>query len=533
MTLLSQTLTVFTLLTCALAAQNKPAEGLPPLIDRELLFGNPEISGAQISPDGKFLAFIKPYKDTRNVWVKKPRAVHRRAPARPPKPSGPSPASSGARRQVRRLREGQRRRRKLQPVYAVDPAASAGRRRRRPALPRPHRAQGRPGAALSPRPRATRMSTSASTTATRPGTTSTGRNLHRRADAGPQEHRDRIAGLDLRRAGPAAAGDAPTTTATRRPAARGRRRLHQGSTPATSSRPAARSASTRTASASTGEPTRARSTCYRAAVLFDVATGKMEIVESDPLKRVDFGGASFSEVTDELAMTSYTDETHAALLQGQDLRSRLQVAAIEAAGQGDRPRLAHARTSSCGWSPRQRHRARRDLPVRPQERRRSRCSTASARSCRANALSPMTGHPLQVIRRPGDSRLTSRCPRAAGEEPAAHRGPARRSVGARRWGYNPMAQFLANRGYAVLMPNFRGSTGYGKKFLNAGNGEWGGEDAGRPHLGRQVPGRRGHRRSEARRHPGRFLRRLRDAGRVWRSRRTCTARPSTSSARRT
>src|SRR3954453_2032724 len=48
------------------------AQGLPPLIDRELLFGNPEISGAQISPDGKFLAFIKPYKDTRKRWVKKP-----------------------------------------------------------------------------------------------------------------------------------------------------------------------------------------------------------------------------------------------------------------------------------------------------------------------------------------------------------------------------------------------------------------------------------------------------------------------------
>ena len=32
---------------------------------------------------------------------------------------------------------------------------------------------------------------------------------------------------------------------------------------------------------------------------------------------------------------------------------------------------------------------------------------------------------------------------------------------------------LSNRGYAVLQPNFRGSTGYGKKFLNAGNGEWG------------------------------------------------------------
>jgi hypothetical protein len=53
-------------------APGTPAQdGLPPLIDRELFFGNPEISGAQISPDGQFIAFIKPYKDTRNVWVKK------------------------------------------------------------------------------------------------------------------------------------------------------------------------------------------------------------------------------------------------------------------------------------------------------------------------------------------------------------------------------------------------------------------------------------------------------------------------------
>jgi dipeptidyl aminopeptidase/acylaminoacyl peptidase len=41
------------------------------------------------------------------------------------------------------------------------------------------------------------------------------------------------------------------------------------------------------------------------------------------------------------------------------------------------------------------------------------------------------------------------------------------------FGYNSFAQFLANRGYAVLQPNFRGSTGYGKAYLNAGNGEWG------------------------------------------------------------
>jgi len=43
------------------------------------------------------------------------------------------------------------------------------------------------------------------------------------------------------------------------------------------------------------------------------------------------------------------------------------------------------------------------------------------------------------------------------------------------WGYDPEAQFLANRGYAVLQVNFRGSTGYGKAFLHAGDREWGGK----------------------------------------------------------
>jgi len=40
------------------------------------------------------------------------------------------------------------------------------------------------------------------------------------------------------------------------------------------------------------------------------------------------------------------------------------------------------------------------------------------------------------------------------------------------WGYNPYHQWLANRGYAVLSPNFRGSTGFGKNFVNAGDREW-------------------------------------------------------------
>lgn len=52
-----------------------------------------------------------------------------------------------------------------------------------------------------------------------------------------------------------------------------------------------------------------------------------------------------------------------------------------------------------------------------------------------------------------------------------HGGPWARDM----WGYDPEAQWLANRGYAVLQVNFRGSTGYGKTFLNAGNREWAGK----------------------------------------------------------
>lgn len=52
-----------------------------------------------------------------------------------------------------------------------------------------------------------------------------------------------------------------------------------------------------------------------------------------------------------------------------------------------------------------------------------------------------------------------------------HGGPWARDS----WGLDPEAQWLANRGYAVLQVNFRGSTGFGKKFLNAANKEWAGK----------------------------------------------------------
>jgi dipeptidyl aminopeptidase/acylaminoacyl peptidase len=50
-----------------------------------------------------------------------------------------------------------------------------------------------------------------------------------------------------------------------------------------------------------------------------------------------------------------------------------------------------------------------------------------------------------------------------------HGGPWARDA----WGYNSVHQWMANRGYAALSVNYRGSTGYGKDFINAANGEWG------------------------------------------------------------
>ena len=70
---------------------------------------------------------------------------------------------------------------------------------------------------------------------------------------------------------------------------------------------------------------------------------------------------------------------------------------------------------------------------------------------------------------------TSRCRRAwqAKKLPLIvhpHGGPWFRDS----WGFNPEVQFLASRGYAVLQMNFRGSTGYGRKFWEASFKEWGG-----------------------------------------------------------
>ncbi len=91
------------------------------------------------------------------------------------------------------------------------------------------------------------------------------------------------------------------------------------------------------------------------------------------------------------------------------------------------------------------------------------------------SLSPM--QPISFTARDGmtlHGYLTLPKEKEAKDLPAilfVHGGPWARD----NWGCHPVVQWLANRGYAVLQVNFRGSVGYGKDYLNAGNREWGGK----------------------------------------------------------
>ena len=68
---LSLSIFLFLILVSNIKAQNMTEETATPILDRELFFGNPEISGGQLSPDGKWISFMKEYEGIMNIWVKK------------------------------------------------------------------------------------------------------------------------------------------------------------------------------------------------------------------------------------------------------------------------------------------------------------------------------------------------------------------------------------------------------------------------------------------------------------------------------
>ena len=206
--------------------------------------------------------------------------------------------------------------------------------------------------------------------------------------------------------------------------------------------------------------------------LLDVETGKLEKVEGDPLGKVDFGGANFSDVSDELIATSYEDSRTRIYWKDKAFEKdynniKKKVGDREISMQSsttDETKFIVATFSDVDpgtvWLY---DRKSGDLSKLYEVR----------EKLDRKALAPMTS----ITYKSSDgleipAYLTLPKGVKAKNLPLVifpHGGPWARDS----WGYNTFAQLLANRGYAVLSPNFRGSTGYGKKFLNAGNNEWG------------------------------------------------------------
>ncbi len=209
-------------------------------------------------------------------------------------------------------------------------------------------------------------------------------------------------------------------------------------------------------------------------VLFNPDTKQEELVESDPQNEVDFGSAIFSEKTDELVGTTYVGDRRRTYFRDksyeadyQQITSKLPNREITIAGgtEDDRKWMIVA---SGDTEPGERYIFDRDaksltMLYRVFEKlpRQHLASMKPIRYKSSDGLE-IPGY-LMLPKGPAPKNLPLLV--------IPHGGPWGRDT----FGYNSLGQFFANRGYAVLMPNFRASTGYGKKFLNAGNNEWGGK----------------------------------------------------------
>jgi dipeptidyl aminopeptidase/acylaminoacyl peptidase len=443
----------------------------PPLIDRELFFGDPEIAGAQISPDGSFIAFIKPFKGTRNVWVKKTADPFTNAKPITADTKRPIPAYFWSRDGKYILFVQDKAGDENYNVYAVNPADA------------PASGQDVPAARNLTDLKGVRAS----------------------IFAVPRSEPDAIyVGLNDR--------DHAWHDLYKVKISNGERTLIRKNTERITAfvfdlkdqlRMATRSAEngdtevlrvdadkfTKVYSCGVFEqcgPVRYHKDGERVYFttnkgsdldlirleLFNPTTGKEELVESDPLKRVDFGNASFSEVSDELIATSYDDERERIYWKDKsfeadykNLQKQLPGKEINfgSSTKDEKLFLISANADTDPGSTYLYDRTTKKLTLQYQIR---------------EKLDRSYLAPMKAVKYPSSDGLAIPAyltlPKGVEAKNlpviiVPHGGPWGRDS----WGYNAFSQFLANRGYAVLQPNFRASTGYGKKFLDAGNKQWG------------------------------------------------------------
>lgn len=446
---------------------------LPPLLDRELFFDNPEISGGQLSPDGKFISFVKPYNGVMNIWVKtleepfaaaRPLTADKQRPVRSyfwsrdgkyilyvqdkggdenfniyavnPAEKAPAGAEVPENRDLTNLKGV---RVQIYSVPKTDPdAIYIGLNDRDPAWHDLYRMK-----------------------------LSTGKRTLIRQNSGE----DRITGWifdwdDQLRLAMRANADGSNDIL---------RVDDNGFTPIYTTNvfetayPLAFDKNNQKVYLITNKGDDVDLTRL---ILLDPKTLNEEFVEADPRQRVDLGDVAFSDLRREIIYTSYEDDRNRLYWKDKDFEADYKRISEELPGV--EPYFARTTADERFWiigsysdvDPGTtylfdrvtkkltfQYRPRPNIPVEHM----------------AN---------MQAIRYPSSDGLEipAYLTLPKGVDPKnlplivmPHGGPWARSG----WGFNSYAQFLANRGYAVLDPNFRASTGYGKKFINAGNNEWG------------------------------------------------------------
>ncbi len=452
-------------LTSAVFAQ------LPPLIDRQLLFDNPEIASAQISPDGKFIAFMKPWNATRNIWVKKT--------------SEPFSAAHLVSAETKRPIAGYLWSRDGKFIifvkdsggdenfnaYAVNPNDKPAAGSEAPAARNITEAKG-VRAILYAVPRSA------------PDVVYVGLNDRDKAwhdlyevhiSSGERKlvrkNTDRVTGWifdnkdRLRLASRSAeSGD----TEILRVDEDGFKKIYSCGV-FESCDPIAFDKTDQLIYLATNK---GDGVDLISLATLDPASGKTAVVESDPLKRVDLQQAVISEKTHEIVATVYDDEkvrfnwkNKAWENDYQFLKGKFPGRQIGLGSRTDDERLMLVSANS-DIEPGETHlfyRQTRKLTLEYKIREKiDRGALATMKPVRYKSSDGM-----EI---PAYLTLPKGIP--AKNLPAIlfpHGGPWARD----EWGFKCYAQFLANRGYAGLAPNFRGSTGFGKKFLNAGNQQWG------------------------------------------------------------
>jgi dipeptidyl aminopeptidase/acylaminoacyl peptidase len=449
------------------SAQN----GLPPLIDREIFFGNPEIAGAQISPDGKYIAFRKPHKDTMNIWVKRADEPFEKARLITNETLRPIRNYFWSRDGKYILFVNDFGGDENYNVYAVDPAAAPA-------------AGAEVAAARNLSDMKKVRAVIYSVPRNEPDTIYVGLNnrdprwhdLYKvRISSGERElikqNTDRFDGYQFDNTG-------KLRLATRIP--------ENGDTELL--RLDADGKATKIYSCNVFE------TCYPARfhkdnkrvymvtnkgdvdlirlVLLDPETGKEELVESDPMNRVDFGGVFFSDLTDELILTSYEDDKPRVYFKDKAYEAdynflKKQFPNKEISfGSSTKDEMMWIISSWSDTEPGETYLFdRKTKKLTKQYTVRQRIPREALAEMRVVRYKSSDGLEIPAY-------LTLPKGVAAKNLPTIimpHGGPWGRDG----WGYDSYAQFAANRGYAVLQPNFRASTGFGKKFLDAGNNQWG------------------------------------------------------------